>query len=185
MAKQHRSVAGRLAQPLFNTIHCAEDIPFRRFEDAINSLNDLAFPQMSNLETSQTLADLCQNWPMEAAPVLVKDPVSSTVPTLILQGAYDSRTPVYMGKRAARELENSTYVLVPQQGHEVWIYAGDCVGRIAGAFIQDPGAELDLSCLDARKPKWAMPDGSAASQSTPEQIMTYPPAQGKYFSRRE
>ena len=156
-AKQRRGAAGRLAQPFFNTIHCAEDIPFRRFEDAVNSLNDLAFPQLGNLVSSQTLADLCLNWPMEAAPVQVKDPVSSTVPTLILQGAYDKRTPVWMGKRAARELENSTYVLVPQIGHEVWQFAGDCAGQIATAFVQDPEAELDLSCLDARQPQWVLP----------------------------
>ncbi|WP_162798155.1 alpha/beta hydrolase [Sulfitobacter sp. JL08] len=157
LAKQRLSVAGRLAQPLFNTIHCIEDIPFERFEDAVNSYNDLAFPQLGNLALSQTMADLCRNWPVAAAPIQVKDPVSSTVPTLILQGAYDRRTPVFMGKRAARELENSTYVLVPQSGHEVWSYAGDCVGQIAGAFIQDPGADLDLSCLDARQPQWVLP----------------------------
>jgi len=157
LAKQRLSVAGRLAQPLFNTIHCVEDIPFERFEDAVNSYNDLAFPQLSDLALSQTMADLCRNWPVGAAPIQVKDPVSSMVPTLILQGAYDRRTPVFMGKRAARELENSTYVLVPQAGHEVWSYAGDCVGQIAGAFIQDPGADLDLSCLDARQPQWILP----------------------------
>jgi pimeloyl-ACP methyl ester carboxylesterase len=159
LAKQRLSVAGRLAQPFFNTIHCVEDIPFERFEDGVNSYHDLAFPQLSNLELSQTMADLCRNWPVEAAPIQVKDPVSSTVPTLVLQGAYDRRTPVFMGKRAARELANSTYVLVPQTGHEIWSYAGDCVGQIAGAFIQDPGAELDLSCLDGRKPQWALPGG--------------------------
>ncbi|MGA9412097.1 MAG: alpha/beta fold hydrolase, partial [Roseobacter sp.] len=36
LAKQRLSVAGRLAQPLFNTIHCIEDIPFERLEDAVN-----------------------------------------------------------------------------------------------------------------------------------------------------
>jgi pimeloyl-ACP methyl ester carboxylesterase len=159
LAKQRLSVTGRLAQPLFNTIHCVEDIPFERFEDAVNSYNDLAFPKLSNLALSQTMADLCRNWPVAAAPIQVKDPVSSTVPTLILQGAYDRRTPVFMGKRAARELENSTYVLVPQAGHEVWTYAGDCVGQIAGAFIQDPDADLDLSCLDAQQPQWVLPRG--------------------------
>jgi pimeloyl-ACP methyl ester carboxylesterase len=155
---QHRlSVTVRVAQPFFNTIHCVEDIPFERFEDAVNSYNDLAFPQLSDLALSQMMADLCRNWPVASASIQVKDPVSSTVPTLILQGAYDRRTPVFMGERAARELENSTYVLVPQSGHEVWTYAGDCVGQIAGAFIQDPNADLDLSCLAARQPQWVLP----------------------------
>lgn len=39
----------------------------------------------------------------------------STVPTLILQGAYDTRTPINMGLRASRELGNSRLVIVPQR----------------------------------------------------------------------
>lgn len=168
LAIQRQSVVSRLAQPLFNTIHCAEDIQFERFEDAVNTFNDLAFPQLSTLDTSKTQANLCQKWPVKAAPIQVKDPVSSTVPALILQGAYDMRTPVYMGKRAARELSNSIYVLVPQQGHEVWTHSGDCVGGIATAFIQDPDATIDLSCLDKRRPSWALPDDADKSQLAPE-----------------
>jgi pimeloyl-ACP methyl ester carboxylesterase len=168
LAIQRQSVVSRLAQPLFNTIHCAEDIQFERFEDAVNTFNDLAFPQLSNLDTSKTQANLCQKWPVKAAPIQVKDPVSSTVPALILQGAYDMRTPVYMGKRAARELSNSIYVLVPQQGHEVWTRSGDCVGGIATAFIQAPDATIDLSCLDKRRPSWALPDDADKSQLAPE-----------------
>ena len=94
---------------------------------------------------------------MEPAPIEVKDPVQSDVPTLVLQGAYDMPTPIYMGRRAARELENSTYVLVPQQGHGTWTSAGSCVGRIAAAFVEDPGAPLDTSCLEGRRPQWALP----------------------------
>jgi pimeloyl-ACP methyl ester carboxylesterase len=84
--------------------------------------------------------------------------VTSDVRTLILQGAYDKSTPVYMGQTAASELENSTYVYVPQQGHETWRNAESCVGQITAAFIQDPNADLDLSCLDARRPQWVLPN---------------------------
>ena len=166
LARQRTLAVIGLAQPLYNAIHCAEDIQFERFEDAVNSFNDLAFPQFSSLDLSKTLGDSCQNWPVEAAPIQVKDPVSSSVPALILQGAYDTRTPVYMGKRTARELENSTYVLVPQKGHEVWSNAGGCIGQIATAFIQNPDAALDLSCLEARQPQWVLPDD--AGMETPQ-----------------
>lgn len=84
------------------------------------------------------------------------------VTAIVLQGAYDKPTPIYVGRRAARELENSTYILIPQAGHGTWKQADDCVGQIATAFVQDPGAELDLSCLDARRPQWALPgDGES------------------------
>jgi len=63
-----------------------------------------------------------------------------------------------MGRRAARKLENSTYVLVPQRGHGTSNSAGSCVGRIAAAFVEDPGAPLDTGCLEGRRPQWALPE---------------------------
>ena len=132
----------------------------------MNSYNDLQFPQLTNLVESRAQAGRCENWPVAAAPIEVKDPVSSDVPVIILQGAYDGPTPVYMGRHAAHELGNSTYVLVPQQGHGTWTRSDDCVGRIAGAFIQNPDAALDLSCLDARRPQWALPGNGKLSNGS-------------------
>ena len=139
-------------------IHCNEDYQFERYVDGLNVYHDLAFPKLVDLDFLRGQSGLCDTWPVKTAPIEVKNPVSSTIPTLILQGAYDTRTPVYMGLRAARELKNSTLVIVPQQGHEVWTSATNCVGQIATAFVLDPSAELDLSCLDVRRPQWALPE---------------------------
>jgi pimeloyl-ACP methyl ester carboxylesterase len=151
-----------MAQLLYSSIHCIDDILNESFEDAVNSYNSLAFPQLTNLDQSQVFADRCHNWLVDPAPIEVKGPVSSDVPALILQGAYDKSTPIYMGQTADSELANSTYVLIPQQGHGTWNRAESCVGQIASAFVQDPEAALDLSCLEARKPQWVLPgDGES------------------------
>lgn len=138
-------------------IHCNEDYQFERYEDGLNVYHDLTFPPLGDLDFLRSQSTTCESWPVTVAPIEVKNPVSSTVPTLILQGAYDNRTPVYMGRRAARELANSTLAIVPQQGHEVWKDANNCAGRIAAAFVADPAQELDLSCLDGRLPQWVLP----------------------------
>jgi hypothetical protein len=62
-----------------------------------------------------------------------------------------------MGRRADRELESSIFVLIPQQGHGTWNNAQGCIGQIASDFVQNPDAEIDLSCIEARQPKWALP----------------------------
>ena len=62
-----------------------------------------------------------------------------------------------MGELAADELTNANLVLIPQQGHEVWSDAGSCAALIAAAFIADPQAPLDLSCLEVRQPRWSLP----------------------------
>ena len=157
LASMRESNARLEAHLLFSSIHCIDDILHESFEDAVNNYNSLEFPQLTNLDKSQVQAGRCQNWLVNPAPIEVKDPVTSDVPTLILQGAYDKPTPIYMGQTANSELENSTYVYVPQQGHWTWRDAESCVGQIATAFVQDPEAELDLSCLDARQPQWVLP----------------------------
>jgi pimeloyl-ACP methyl ester carboxylesterase len=142
---------------LYSSIHCIDDILNESFEDAVNSYNSLAFPQLTNLDKSQVQAGRCENWLVDPAPIEVKGPVTSDVPVLILQGDYDKPTPVYMGQTADSELANSTYVLIPQQRHGTWTDAETCVGQIASAFVQDPEAALDLSCLEARRPQWVLP----------------------------
>ena len=124
----------------------------------MNTINDLAFPQFADYEYLREQSMSCDSWPVEAAPIEVKNPVNSTVPALILQGANDILTPPFMGGSAARELEHGTLVIVPQKGHDVWIRASNCTCQIASSFIVDPEQELDLTCLDARRPQWAMPD---------------------------
>ncbi len=157
LANMRRSIAGGIPHFLYSSIHCADDIQHERFGDALNSYNDLQFPQLADLDMSRVQARRCEEWPITAAPIEIKDPVTSKVPTLILQGAYDFPTPVYMGRRADRELENSIFVLVPQQGHGTWNNAKGCVGQIAAAFVQNPNAEIDLGCVEARQPKWTLP----------------------------
>ena len=159
-AKRRKGIISGIPRPLYSSIHCIDDIQHERFEDAVNSYNDLMFPQLTNLVESKGQANRCENWPVTAAPIEVKDPVSSDVPAIVLQGSFDRPTPVYMGRRASRELENSTFILVPQKGHGTWSAGkGDCVGQIATAFIQNPRAKPDLSCLEARKSQWVLPDG--------------------------
>jgi len=157
--KRRKGIISGMPRPLYSSIHCIDDIRHERFEDAVNSYNDLLFPQLTDLVESKGQANRCVNWPVTAAPIEVKDPVSSDVPAIILQGSFDRSTPVYMGRRASRELENSTFILVPQKGHGTWSAGkSDCVGQIATAFVQNPRAEPDLSCLETRKPQWVLPD---------------------------
>lgn len=160
-----------IAHFLNKNIHCNEDVQFERLEDGVNAINDLAFPQFADYGFLREQSMACDNWPVEAAPITVKNPVSSTVPTLILQGAYDTRTPPFMGRRTARELEKSTLVMVPQQGHEVWVRASNCAGQIASSFVMDPERELDLTCLDARRPQWALPSDAGAHAGNGENVI--------------
>lgn len=68
----------------------------------------------------------------------------------------------------ARELANSSRAIVPQQERVVWTKATNCPGQLATSFVLDPEAELDLSCLNARRPLWTLPNNTTNRESTDE-----------------
>ena len=61
-----------------------DDILHERFDDLVNSYNDLEFPQIVLTEMDNAGYDemRCENLPVTAAPLEIKNPVSSTVRTL-------------------------------------------------------------------------------------------------------
>lgn len=157
--ERSKSVLARigLAHLLNKNIQCRENYAFETLEDGLSALEALRFPGLADEAFLREQAATCEAWPVAAAPAAIKEPVRSDVPALILQGAYDTRTPVFMGRDALEGLPRGTLALVPQQGHEVWTNAQGCVGRIGTAFLQDPDAAPDLSCLDTRRPRWSLP----------------------------
>jgi pimeloyl-ACP methyl ester carboxylesterase len=160
LARARSAAIPRDAQLLYRSIHCSEDIFLARFEDALNAFHDLRFPQLGvrELAFAKSHSTRCDNWEVDPVPLEQKNPVSSSVPTLILHGPHDFQTPPFMARRAERELDNARLVWMPQAGHGVWQYPDqDCAGKIAAAFIADPGADLDLRCRKAREPKWSLP----------------------------
>ncbi len=149
-----------IAQFLNKNIHCAEDLHFATLDQALAVVEGLEIPQLADRGDLVEQAARCDAWPVKPQPSSVTAPVRSDIPTLILQGAYDVKTPVIMGQEAARQLSRSTLAIVPQQGHEVWVNATNCPAKLATAFIIDPTRRLDLSCLETRKPRWALPEGT-------------------------
>jgi hypothetical protein len=76
---------------------------------------------------------------------------------MIFAGAYDLQTPVSWNKSAFVHLPNASFVLFPMAGHGTILYSA-CAAGIAAAFIDDPRAIPDGSCVSGLRPHWAMPD---------------------------
>ncbi|MBX2804312.1 MAG: alpha/beta hydrolase [Myxococcales bacterium] len=94
-----------------------------------------------------------QFWSMKAQfPVLPGFEADTTVPDvlppiLVLQGGVDLQTPPAWGRLAADTL-GGTLVTVPEAGHGVYPQSG-CAQAVTDAFLTDPGAPLELSCVEA------------------------------------
>jgi len=97
----------------------------------------------------------CRVWNVGLADPVQHQPVSSTIPTLVLAGEYDLGVPAFMVRMIPRTLSNSTYVEFPAAPHiQLANYnsTSDCAREIAGRFLDNPGKRPDTSCVAALPP---------------------------------
>lgn len=132
------------AMGLYLSVTCREDYPFADRERA-----DRAPFYMRGFrwDASVTVAQ-CEGWDVPPGPARFKEPVRSDVPTLLVVGRFDPITPPRASYLAAETLSRSQVVELPGAGHDTQ-QDTPCVQGMLEAFIADPAAPLDTSCVDA------------------------------------
>ncbi|MAU01254.1 MAG: hypothetical protein CL608_29265 [Anaerolineaceae bacterium] len=112
-----------------------------------------AHPQLSILNTvaaydnGRFLQEMCQEWGALPAEFIAREPVHSSIPTLILAGQLDTTTPPAFGQHVAESLSQSYYVEIPNQGHvPTFGPAGDCLQETVAAFLNNPQLAPPFSC---------------------------------------
>jgi pimeloyl-ACP methyl ester carboxylesterase len=142
---------------LLSGIGCLEQLAFADARAAIAARDALPIPALGTPDAAlATEVGNCADYPMGDGDTRYHEPVTSAVPTLILQGEYDTRTPPAHGRAVAEQLANATLAFIPQAGHETW-GSGNCVARIGIEFIRDPQQAPDLSCLEIRRHRFSLP----------------------------
>lgn len=116
-------------------------------------------PELAGLLELSPTRQACARWRVTSEPASFNDPVASDVPTLVLADEYDPVTPPADGKSAADALTDSTFVQFPGLGHGA-IFSADCPAAIFKAFVLDPTAAVDTSCVATMgPPDWTLPAG--------------------------
>ncbi|MGP1394293.1 MAG: alpha/beta hydrolase [Inquilinaceae bacterium] len=90
---------------------------------------------------------VCHNWFPEGPPPVDLSPVSSDIPTLILNGGYDIVTPMEWGVDTARRLPRSQTITIDAGGH-IQLFDVSCVIKAAVTFLNDPSADMGAFCPD-------------------------------------
>ena len=146
------SIPDFIADGLYLSVTCAEDVPFIKQQEAapLNANNPFGDYRVFQ----QTRA--CGMWPRGEIPDDFLEPVRSTAPVLIFSGNLDPVTPPKYGEEVARFLPNSWHVVVPEAGHGPFgLNDPGCVDRIAIDFMDQGGSKnIDASCVEkmARPP---------------------------------
>ena len=144
------------ADILYAAIVCAEEIPY---SDSTVSPDLSADFQETTREVIETGAaqtaydtDFCNLLGIPAADAIESEAVQSDLPTLVLAGDTDVQTPPAWSRSAADTLSGSQYVEFPRAGHVVVADGFDCSMELLVAFLDNPEAEVDRSCVEALPP---------------------------------
>jgi len=105
-----------------------------------------------------TFFDLCQEFVPQPRPGF-HDPVTAAVPTLVMQGAFDTQTAPSWGEMMASSLPKGRLVFFPESGHGTLAFS-QCAKDIGAAFLENPEAPFDDACASALTPAFLLPDGT-------------------------
>lgn len=145
------------------SLQCSEEVPFSSRADY--ETFDAGVPEVfrSSLSGLDYL-DWCEYWPVEPALAIENEPVVSDVPTLVLSGQFDPVTPPSFAEAVHEHLTNSTYFMIANESHGASMSA--CGAELARAFFDEPGGEINSSCLTAAPDlEFFSIEGSGADQS--------------------
>jgi pimeloyl-ACP methyl ester carboxylesterase len=171
-------------ETLFVTTTC-EEAPFpwqrsapaaTRLAEATGTLKSLPstdfYPFDAATALSNSLISACAGWP-DASAASVEPGVLPNVPTLILSGAQDLRTPTSNARAIAAQIPDAQLLVVPYTGHSVvGSDFGDCASLAVTAFFSGGvgGGQI--------QPCAPVPDPFAPTPLTPTKLAYVHPAPG-------
>jgi pimeloyl-ACP methyl ester carboxylesterase len=100
------------------------------------------------------IRDVCTAWALEPVDASALEPVKSGTPALVMAGQFDITTPPPLAMEVKHNLSNSFLFEFPATGHVV---LGECALKLMGAFLEDPSAKPDDTCVKELKLSFVTP----------------------------
>lgn len=125
------------------SVMCADEVAFSTRRGVLAAGQRLEAPLRPWLP-ELSMFDLCDRWNVPRAAPEANEPVSSTVPALVLAGDLDPVTPPAYADLAARTLVNSQVFLFRATAHGASF--NRCARGIMRDFLADPTRRLNATC---------------------------------------
>jgi pimeloyl-ACP methyl ester carboxylesterase len=173
-----------LAQGKTMSYVCRDLVSFITPPDLRQAVRDLPAMAPRYLDSDFDLADAyvqpmspagCRYWPVGRADSAQHRVVRSAIPTLVLTSTYDVGVPPTSVRPMLPGLSRSTYVELPASAHlqlASYTIGNDCARAIANAFLADPAARPDTSCVDELPPLDLTPP--VATRQRPRDVLQRP-----------
>ncbi len=130
------------------SVICAEDAPRYTAEELKSGAASTLFGDyIMNIQQRG-----CEFWPRGKVDASYYEPVTSSIPTLVMSGEVDPVTPPEWGEAVAKTLSNSTHLVMPGTGHTPG--GTGCGQRVMKSFIDLGTVEgIDTACVErVRRP---------------------------------
>ena len=136
---------------MFYSVVCSEDMAYTTPQALAASVHVMAPElQAGMLASLQGYYRVCQSWNVKPVSAVQKKPVTSSIPTLLMEGEYDPVTPPTNGMLAAQTLSKNYFFLFPGVGHGVVASdIGTCPTDITNAFLENPAEKPNASCISS------------------------------------
>lgn len=142
MAMVGEGASGSIAQGMFLSVVCAEDMP-RIAPADIERESARTFFGKTFFETRMKA---CEFWPKGEIKPDYYQPVVSIKPVLILSGEADPVTPPEWGEQVKKHLKNARHIVTPGAGHGTSTLG--CMPKLVAKFLNEASAAgLDATCV--------------------------------------
>jgi hypothetical protein len=121
---------------------------------------------------STAVFNLCAELQAGAAAPDQNQPVSSDIPTLILNGRFDPATPARWGQQIAANLPNSYYYEFEAVGHGSSL-SHPCPNSILLEFLSNPTKSPDTLCMPTMEVSFTLPVNLANLEFMPIEVPDY------------
>jgi pimeloyl-ACP methyl ester carboxylesterase len=133
-----------IADGMQQSVLCAEEANVDH--QSLSPPPDLLPELRSLINDPQEFLNSCQVWPVPKLPASVNEPVTSSIPTLLLSGNLDPVTPPPFGQRVADHLTRAYHYVFPGLGHGAFA-SSDCANGLVRDFLRDPQRAPDGRCV--------------------------------------
>lgn len=144
------------SQAMFYSVNCG-DMVSRTSAAQVFAAQRTVRTEIASAMNEDARLRICAGWGATEPPRDAASPVVSAVPTLILAGEYDPRTPPAYAQIAGRTLRNSSWFAFPGIGHFI-TRLSPCAHSMMIDFLADPALTPDAGCIaDMGPPAWRIP----------------------------
>lgn len=131
---------------------CKEEIPFERRDHVADGTGGDPVARLA-VTSLQRYFDVCKSYPVGAIDAGEAKPMRSAVPTLFIAPEIDPGCPPEIAAATAKLFSHGQLARIPNVTHGAF-RGSACTRRMIRAYLRDPAAAPDLSCMSPEHDKF-------------------------------